>query len=542
VGNSPVLEYDEALAYASCAREFGDRRKSMTIDQPSPMLHQLYIDQFARPLRFLRILNIFIILFWIKVFGLFVVHVFTGYYSDFIELISHLIMVSSLGFSAWVGWRTMDVISTVTDPLIRFSYLTLGIVCFVLFLIVISLLITFIYDDTSEVSANLSSFESLASLSLYSFSLGALTLLAARSLKRLRRTKINKIGITVEELVRFLHPTSAEQTGWFTTFRGAKSPEVIRLFVIAVILFLLYSGIDVYMKFALETFTFDQLGSQPLPPEIRILNSARDPIFLGVCYFLLRARVKLQPTAESALSLDKRSPVLFLRSFVDDERVRFLFAQGALFDFSLEARLATHFFKTGPFIAVDSPKRTAAIGAARASLPDTEWQGTVVKWMGAARLIVLLVGLTPWVRWEMRQIMELGYTQKLIILMPELSRWKEFRLRLTHDFISATDNARKRLAVIRETFSGSPWEASINEPCVPEKIRSLMFGPEGQVTAVCAKSRSRDCYQLAALISEYLICKEQKTEVREAWIATTREGILRILARENPAPASAINQ
>ena len=45
----------------------------------------------------------------------------------------------------------------------------------------------------------------------------------------------------------------------------------------------------------------------------------------------------------------------------------------------------------------------------------------------------------------------------------------------------------------------------------------------------------------AALISEYLICKEQKTEVREAWIATTREGILRILARENPAPASAKN-
>jgi hypothetical protein len=378
----------------------------------------------------------------------------------------------------------------------------------------ISLLITFIDDDTS---ANLSSLEGFASLGLYSFSVGALTLFAARSLKRLRRTKIEKIGITLEELVRSVHPTSAEETGWLTTFRGAKSPEVIRLLVIAVILFLLYSGIDVYLKFATETFTLDQFGLQPIPPELRILNTAMDPIFLGVCYFLLRARVKLQPTAESALSLDKRPPVLFLRSFVDDERVRFLFAQRALFDFSLEARLATHFFKTGPFIAVDSPKHTAAIGAARASLPDTEWQGTVVEWMRAARLIVLLAGLTHWVRWEMRQIVELGCTQKLIILMPELSRWKEFKLRLTRDFISAMDIARKRLAIIRETFSGSPWEASINEPCVPEKeIRSLMFGPDGQVTAVCARSRSRDCYQLAALISEYLIYKEQKNEVREA--------------------------
>src|SRR5262249_10406304 len=507
---------------------------------PSPMLHQLHIDQFARPLRFVRILNIFIILFWIKVFGLFVVHVFTGYYSDFIELVFHLILVSSLGFSAWVGCRNLDVISTVTDPLIRISYLTLGIISFVLFLIVISLLTTFIDDDTSAVSANLSSLESSASLVLYSFSFGAFTLLAARSLKRLRRTKIEKIGITLEELVRFVHPTSAEETGWFTTFRGPKSPEVIRLLVIAVILFLLYSGIDVYMKSALETVTFDEVSS-PLPPELRILSTARDPIFWGLCYFLLRARVKLQPTAESALSLDKRSPVLFLRSFVDDERVRFLYAQRALFDFSLEARLATHFFKTGPFIAVDSPKHTAAIGAARASLSETDWQGKVVEWMGAARLIVLLAGLTQWVRWEMRQIVELGYTQKLIILMPEVSRWKEFKLRLTRGFSSEADIGKKRLEVIRETFSGSPWEAAINDPCVPEKIRSLMFGPDGQVTAVCAKSRSRDCYQVAALISEYLICKEQKTEVREAWIATTREGILRILARENPAPASAIN-
>src|SRR5262249_4408542 len=157
-----------------------------------------------------------------------------------------------------------------------------------------------------------------------------------------------------------------------------------------------------------------------------------------------------------------------------------------LFDFSLESRLATHFFKTGPFIAVDSPKHTSAIGAARASLPETEWQGKVVEWMGAARLVVLLAGLTKWVRWEMRQIVELGYTQKLIILMPELSRWKEFKWRLTRrDFISATDIASKRLAIIRETFSGSPWEAAINEPCVPEKIRSFMFGSDGQVTAVC---------------------------------------------------------
>ena len=336
---------------------------------------------------------------------------------------------------------------------------------------------------------------------------GTMALLAARSLKRLHRTKIDKIGITLEELVRSTQPTSAEGTRWFTARRGLKSPMVIGFVVIAVILLLSYAGIRTYLwSVAEEGFNkFVQRG-QWQGQWLRFLESGSDWVFMGACYFLLRARTKLQPTAESVLSVDRRGLVLFLRSFVDDERVRFLYSQRTLFDFSLEARLATHFFRTGPFIAVDSPNHTPAIGAARASLTNQEWQGTVVEWMRAARLIVLLAGLTQWIRWEMRQIVELRYSRKLIILMPELSGWKHRKRRLRSDI------ARKRFEVIRETFSGSPWEAGINEPCVPEKIRSLTFGPDGQVTAVCAKSRSRDCFQLAVLISEYLICKEQKNE------------------------------
>jgi hypothetical protein len=467
----------------------------MTIDNSSSMLHQLHIDQFARPLRFIGAFNIAVILFWIKVFGLFVVNALT---SDFSELMFGLIFVSLLGFPAWVSWRTVDVISTVTDPLMRISYLTLGTISLLGILIAGLWMLSDSVGDTNI---------SAVSLGIFFLPWAITTLVAARSLKRLRRKKIDKIGITVDELVRSTQPTSVEGTRWLTA-RGFKSPEFIRFVVIAVILFILYSAIQAYLTSALQEATFNQPNQ--FGPGQRLLNSVSEVAFWGACYFLLRARTKLQPTAESVLSMDRRTPVLFLRSFIDDERVRFLHAQRTLFDFSLEARLATHFFKTGPFIAVDSPNHTAAIGAARASLTDTGWQGTVVEWMGAARLIVLLAGLTQWVRWEMRQIVELGYAQKLIILMPELSGWKNRKRRLRSDI------ATKRLEAIRETFSGSPWEAGINEPCVPEKIRSLMFGPDGQVTAVCAKSRSRDSYQVAALISEYLICKEQKNEVGEA--------------------------
>jgi hypothetical protein len=489
----------------------------MTIDKPSPMLRQLHIDQFARPLRVVGLANFVVIFFWIKALGIFIVDALAGELSVLFWQVFWLILIPSFGFSAWVCWRTVDVISTVTDPLIRISYLTVGTIC--LAWVLIASLAFMVSGTIGDAGTNVGVTNVIGGQVFILF-LGTITLLAARSLKRLRRIKIDNTGITLEELVRSIHPTAAKGTRWFTTFHGLKSPGVIRFLVIAVILLIIYSGMDLYVKSALDQMTF----GQPIAPEVRFLANASQYVFLGACYFALRARVKLQPTAESILSMDRRTPVLFLRSFVDDERVRFLHAQRTLFDFSLEARLATHFFKTGPFIAVDSPNHTAAIGAARAALSDTEWQGTVVDWMRAARLIVLFAGVSHWIRWEMRQIVELGYSRKLIILMPELSRWRQFRLR--------RDIASKRLEVIRETFSGSPWEASINEPCVPEKIRSLMFGPGGQVTAVCARSRSRDCHQLAALISEYLILQEAR-ESAESKVKSVGEIAIRV---ESTAP------
>jgi hypothetical protein len=456
---------------------------------------------------FVRALGLLILVVWLQAFGIAIAEAFMG---NFYQLPFVLV----LGFPAWACWRSLDVTSTVTDPLMRIAYLVLGTICLIAVLIFgLALMASFVNDtnDTDDTMNSAMAFGFFVQFLVW----GTMTLLATIGLKRLRRIKIDKIGISLEELVRSIRP-SAKQTRWFTMIPNLKSSGALRFIVIAVVLLLIYSWSYVYLRSGMEELISGQSDDPVVSGALKLLKSAADLSFLGAGYFLLRARAKLQPTAESVLSMDKRTPVLFLRSFVDDERVRYRLSEHALFDLSLEARLATQFFKTGPFIAVDSPNHAAVIGAARASLPNTEWQGPVVEWMRAARLIVLLVGVTHWVRWEMAQIVKLGYTQKLILLMPELSRWKEFRLRLTRGLSSARDIARKRLEVIRETFSGSPWEASINEPCVPESIRSLMFGPNGQVTAVCAKSRSRDCYELAALISEYLICKEQKTEVREA--------------------------
>jgi len=303
----------------------------MTIDKPSPMLRQLHIDQFARPLMFVKAINIIVLIFWLQAFGVVMATAFTG---DFIGAIYKLPFMFALGFPAWVFWRSLDATSTVSDPLMRVSYLVLGAICLIVVLIAGLALMGSYISDTNDIDDTTPGI--LLGLFTQFFFWGILTLLATISLKRLRRTKVDKIGITLEELARSMSPTRAKQTLWFTTVQNLKSPEALRFIVIAVVLSAIYSVIYIYLRSEFEEMDAGQSEYPSVAGKLKSLKLAADLCFLGACYFLLRARAKLQPTAESVLSTDTRAPVLLLRSFVDDERVRFRFSERTLFDFSLE--------------------------------------------------------------------------------------------------------------------------------------------------------------------------------------------------------------
>jgi hypothetical protein len=49
---------------------------------------------------------------------------------------------------------------------------------------------------------------------------------------------------------------------------------------------------------------------------------------------------------------------------------------------------------------------------------DEEWQSAVIDWISRARLIVMIAGRTPWVQWELRQIVRAGPLGKLLLLLP----------------------------------------------------------------------------------------------------------------------------
>jgi hypothetical protein len=65
--------------------------------------------------------------------------------------------------------------------------------------------------------------------------------------------------------------------------------------------------------------------------------------------------------------------------------------------------------------------------------------------MAANRLIAFIVGATPGLGWELGQIVERGWTNKLLILFP---------------LLSASERSA-RIAVVANLLAGTKWEASL---------------------------------------------------------------------------------
>jgi hypothetical protein len=274
----------------------------------------------------------------------------------------------------------VDVFHTIIDPLSRVSLLAYGISY-------LALIVIFTVVNPNEVPYG--SFGEM----LFMVLLAVIALAAARSIKAVRRQKLPVLNLDLIDLIKRTKSSAPKQG---RTFFHARTSRAWR-------------------------FLITGIGLSVLSPIISPISALID---IASVYFFLRARVEFQPKAEALLQSDPRSPVLFLRSFSEDERVSFKEAmtQETLFDVSLEDGLARHFSSTGPFIAVGSPGQAVPVlGAARASLSNAEWQSKVVDWMDSASLIIIVPGITHFVEWEFRQIVQRGHAGKLILLFRPLA-------------------------------------------------------------------------------------------------------------------------
>jgi len=130
--------------------------------------------------------------------------------------------------------------------------------------------------------------------------------------------------------------------------------------------------------------------------------------------------------ADVAMALDPRPPVLYLRSFRDDG-VSLAAQQGGAWRRRLmtalqlpapEEQMARILSRIGPLVAIGKPgEALPELGAARLYVAHDRWQHKVSELMQRAALVVVRVGTSPGVLWEIEQALQHLRRQRLVLVV-----------------------------------------------------------------------------------------------------------------------------
>lgn len=221
-------------------------------------------------------------------------------------------------------------------------------------------------------------------------------------------------------------------------------------------------------------------------------------VLLSGAVFVKAAQAE-QPSIERVREVDKRKPILLLRSFRDDqllapERRRYgPFVVNSIRRF--EQQIANSFQEVGPLIAIGEPgEKLPQLGAARSYLADDAWQQAVLGWIGESLMIVMVAGTTQWIRWELHRILENGRQSHLIILLPP-DRWP-----LALRGKKKPSNRQQRWANVQTSFAGTEWAPAMAELDIKD-VLLIQLDPGGRLTAIKADSIYVQAYQLAIMVA-----------------------------------------
>ncbi len=185
-------------------------------------------------------------------------------------------------------------------------------------------------------------------------------------------------------------------------------------------------------------------------------------LVLAVARYLARRFTRL--SLERLISNDPRPPILFLRSFRDDQ-VRLQKPPRPLFRRlisvgeprpTLDHVLLEEGTPHGPVVAIGAPGSTPPFGAARTYVTDEEWRDTVSGLCSRAGAVVMTLDETEGVRWELGHLFGQNYERKTLFLLPP---------RLA----PAAEVARVLPGVLTHWRDPSDWAAQISETAQREK-------------------------------------------------------------------------
>jgi branched-chain amino acid transport system permease protein len=184
----------------------------------------------------------------------------------------------------------------------------------------------------------------------------------------------------------------------------------------------------------------------------------------GLLRFFARrfSRVSLEKLTKA----DQRAPILFLRSFRDDQVVLDRAKRGFIRAFvdlgephpALDHILLEEFTPWGPVVAIGMPGAAPPFGAARTYVDDDEWRNIVAKLATDARAIVIVVDESEGVKWELSYLLDNGHLPKTLCLLPP---------RLAIDFKQFVQRPEQSAEIIRAALRDQNHTLTpLQQPCI----------------------------------------------------------------------------
>jgi hypothetical protein len=127
-----------------------------------------------------------------------------------------------------------------------------------------------------------------------------------------------------------------------------------------------------------------------------------------------------QQNAIDLLNTDSRAPILYLRSFNDDSVPDY---SGSIVPFgpqyTVEMRIAHVLRMIGPVISIGSPgEHIQELGANRFYVADNYWKQAVRYFLDKSAAIVILVGSSRGVGWEISTALQIVPIEKILLVFP----------------------------------------------------------------------------------------------------------------------------
>ncbi len=139
-------------------------------------------------------------------------------------------------------------------------------------------------------------------------------------------------------------------------------------------------------------------------------------------FFIARGRQLRTRDATIAIS-EGKSLIVYLRGFDTDSSDHLIAPRRvswALKNIETNEDLFSQILRRfGRFVALGRPgDRLAPVGADRAYVSDSTWQDEVLKMLKAAEFIILRIGTTPGLIWEIKTAIGLASAQRIILFVP----------------------------------------------------------------------------------------------------------------------------